>query len=396
MPVRANVGFSSGQDSHAVATEAATASLTGLEKPRLSFVFASVTYDQEKVLEGVRDVVGPDALIVGASTAGEIVGEGPLERHSVVVMTLELVGASVALGVAPVAGDAQAAGQQAAREMRKRLREDPAFAILFPDVLVGDGAAAVAGVLDELGPHFPLVGGAPGDDYQFERTYQYANDRVVSGSVVVVGFAGDVRLGVGVKHGWAPVSRGYRVTRAEGARVYEIEGKPAVWIYEEYLGHERAAQIREDVLAKLAITYPLGFQDPRSSEYIIRDPIRVEEDGSIVCAGAIPEGVEVHIMLGSREDAIAVARLAGKQAREALEGREPHALLIFNCIARKKVLGEAGGEEIRAIREGVGVEVPTAGFYTYGEQAPIDGQVRDIKKCNAAFHNETVVLALLS
>lgn len=397
MPVHAGVGVSSGEDSYAVGMEAATASSAEVRDPSLFFVFASSMYDPELVLQAVREVAGPQAAIVGATTAGEIATEGPLERSSVVVMALALEGVRVGVGWSDrVSENARFAAQEAAHRAQEQLGGQPAFAIMFPDVLAGDGAAMVRGVLDVWGEHFPVVGGAPGDDYQFVKTYQFANDRVISGGVVVVGFAGDVGLGVGVKHGWAPISRGYRVTRAEGSRLYEVEGKPAVWLYEEYLGKERSRQIREDVLAKLAITYPLGFQDPRSTEYIIRGPLKVEADGSIVCAGEVPEGVEVFLMIGSRESAIEVARLAGAQAREALEGREPHALLIFNCIARKKVLGEHGGGEIRAIQEGVGVAVPTAGFYTYGEQAPIDGQVRDVKRCNAAFHNETVVVALLS
>lgn len=397
MPVRSNVGASSGEDSYVVGVEASQAALAGLQSPRLFLVFSSSRYDQEAVVRGVRSVVGAEALIAGCTTAGEIATQGPLERASVVVMALELEGVRAAVGVSnAVAQDARQAGAQAAQSVREQLGEDPVFAIMFPDVIVGNGSDVVRGVLDALGEHFPVVGGAPGDDYQFVRTYQYANDTIISGGVVVVGFAGDLAFGVGVKHGWAPISRPHKVTRAQGATIYEIEGKPAVWLYEDYLGPERASAIREGTLAQLAVTYPLGFQDPRSSEYIIRDPLKVQKDGSLVCAGEIPEGAEVFLMLGSRDAAIEVARRAGEEARKSLGDREPHALIIFNCIARKKVLGEDGGVEIRAIQEGVGAAVPTIGFYTYGEQAPIDGQVRDIKRCNAAFHNETVVVALLS
>ena len=49
-------------------------------------------------------------------------------------------------------------------------------------------------------------------------------------------------------------------------------------------------------------------------------------------------------------------------------------------------------EEIDAIMDIVGREVPVLGFYTYGEQAPMGGETRDVKKIQSRFYNETVVL----
>jgi hypothetical protein len=51
-----------------------------------------------------------------------------------------------------------------------------------------------------------------------------------------------------------------------------------------------------------------------------------------------------------------------------------------------------GGEEISAIQAVLGREIPLIGFYTYGEQAPINGESRNFERCNTVFHNETVVI----
>jgi len=259
------------------------------------------------------------------------------------------------------------------------------------------GAAdTVRGVLESLGPHFPVVGGAAGDDFEFKKTYQYLNDRVYSGVVVGLGLQGQFRLGIGVKHGWIPVGTPKKVTKSSGAVLHELDGKPAIKIYEDYFGEERAKELRSESLARLAITYPLGMQVSGSDELLIRDPITVDERGSITCAAEIPEGSEIRLMIGSREEAVKVAKEAAKNAVKQLDGSAPKAVIIFNCIARNKLFGERSGEEIEAIQEAVGRDTPLIGFYTYGEQAPLGGEVRNINKCNPAFHNETVVVCVLA
>jgi hypothetical protein len=133
-----------------------------------------------------------------------------------------------------------------------------------------------------------------------------------------------------------------------------------------------------------------------SDELLIRDPITVNEQGSITCAAEIPEGSEIRLMVGSRDEAVKVAKLAAENAVSQLEGSKPKAVIIFNCIARNKLFGEKSGDEISAIQEAIGSDVPLIGFYTYGEQAPLGGEVRNIEKCNSAFHNETVVICVLA
>jgi hypothetical protein len=59
------------------------------------------------------------------------------------------------------------------------------------------------------------------------------------------------------------------------------------------------------------------------------------------------------------------------------------------------LFGEFSGEEIKAIQKAIGENVPLIGFYTYGEQAPMGGELKNINKCSPAFHNETVVICVL-
>jgi len=74
-----------------------------------------------------------------------------------------------------------------------------------------------------------------------------------------------------------------------------------------------------------------------------------------------------------------------------MQGRPPQLVLVFNCVARRKVLGRRAADEIKTVRDILGPRVPTAGFYTYGEIAPLEGNTAN----PSFFHNETVVILTL-
>lgn len=393
----AQVGVSSGDDGYAVAVNACQGAITKLGKePECVIVFASVKYDQGKVLQGVRSVA-KKALIVGSSTSGEITTEGPAKTHSVAVMAISSDTVTFYAGVGEhIKEGPRDAGRRVAKSVKEQALGGLKAFLMFPDVLVGNGSDIVRGVLDEMGEHFPVIGGASGDDFQFKQTYQYVNDTVYSGAVVGLGLSGAFNIGIGVKHGWVPLGSPRRVTKSVGAVLHELDNKPAISIYEDYFGPEQTAEMRKDTLAKLAITYPLGIRSETGDEMLIRDPITVDANGSITCAAEVPMGSEVQLMIGSREEAIAAAREAAVSAVSQLHDKKPAAVIIFNCIARHKLFGEHSGTEISAIQEVVGTTTPLIGFYTYGEQAPLGGRANNIKQCDSAFHNETIVIAVIS
>lgn len=396
MSTKVGVGLAEGEDGYIVGVNAAQQAVNAIGvEPGLVIVCASSQYNQEQVNAGVRSVSG-NATLVGSTTAGEITTAGPAKRHSVAVMAIASDSIRFFGGVGEdIAADAFAAGKKAAEDVKAKAQEALKAFMMFPDVLAGNGADIVRGALASLGEHFPVVGGASGDDFKFEKTYQHLDGKVYSGAVVGLGLTGDFKIGIGVKHGWIPVGAPKKVTSSEGATVHELDGKPAIHIYEEYFGEEEAKVLKQETLAKLAITYPLGMRVEGSDEMLIRDPLTVNDKGSITCAAEMPMGSEIQLMVGSRENAVAVAKEAAKNAMDQLEGASPKFVVIFNCIARNKLFGEKAGDEISAIQEMIGSQVPLIGFYTYGEQAPLGGEVRNIEKCNPTFHNETVVICVI-
>lgn len=373
--------------------EAATKALEsmGQSYADLVLLFASVRFDQEALLKGVASVTHY-APVVGCSTAGEILPEGP-SRRSVVVATIRSDSLQVAPGLGlSISQNPRQAGREAATQAAKAKLESPHAFLMFPDGLTGNGAEVIRGVQDIFGLSFPIVGGSAADDFSFTRTYQYFEGRVNTDSVVGVLLAGPIALGIGARHGWQPLGKPRKVTQALSNVVQELDGLSAVNLYETYFG-KAAATLKSEVLADMSILYPLGMPIPEEEEYLLRNVLRVDPNGSLVYAGEIPQGSEVRLMMGSKAQALQAAHRAARQAMISIAERTPSFGLVFSSCSRQRLFGRRAEQEVAAIRQVLGSNVPLIGFYDYGEQAPLTASRFHGR---SYFHNESLVVIAVS
>ena len=359
--------------------------------PDLVLVFASVRFDQEALLKGIVSLT-KDAPLIGCSTAGEILPTGPSHR-SVAVLTIKSTSLELGTGLGRgLSAHPRQAGYAAASQAIQAKLQNPHLFLLFPDGLSGNIAEVIRGTQDVLGLSFPIVGGSAGDDLRFMRTYQYFQGQVHSDAVAGVLLAGPILVGVGARHGWQPLGKPKQVTRALGNTLMELDGKPATHLYENYF-NTKTTLLRNEELAHISIMYPLGFPIPGEEEYLLRNAIRTNADGSLTLTGEIPEGSEVRLMMGSKAKALEASRRAAEQALRAIAPHSPHLALAFSCISRAQLFGRDLGSELTIIQKVLGKDVPLVGFYDYGEQAPLSATNFRGK---SYFHNESAVVVTLS
>ena len=391
MAINSAIGSSTNiADPKAAGKEAVSSAIQSLGKdPHIIFAFSSVKFDQEKLVEGMNEARG-DATLVGGSAAGEITSEATT-FESVVAMAIHAPNIKFSVGYGEgVGADSDKAGADTAKAVMDAAGGKIDLFIMIPEGLTGNGSAIVRGVQSVLGEDFPITGGSAGDDYLFKKTWQYYNDKLLTDCVVGVGLSGDFAFGFGVRHGWDPVGLPLEVTKSEGAVLKELDGKPALNIYRDYFGKEAEELIKEP-LARMAYTYPLGMSVEGSDELLLRDPVIANDKGEITLAGEIPEGTTVRLMIGDRDKAIAAAKDAAQTALNQLEGKKPQVILMFNCMARNRLLGVRCNEENEGVQGVIGSDAKMIGFYTYGEEGPLMGK----KGTKTYFHNETMTLVVL-
>ncbi len=390
--IAASVGVGTGSDSYMAGAEACNQALSGIPvgiKTHALIVFASTTLDQDKLIEGVSDTA-PDAIIIGCSTAGEISSEGFSSEKSVVVMALSSDQMHFWPGIGShILWNAHQAGEDFANTIQYNSHGYATSCLTFIDVLSGNGGATLSGVLDKFGEKFSVYGGAASDDLLFFETYQYLQNKAYRGSIVGMGLSGDYHAAGVIMHGFLPIGIARKVTRSEGTTLFELDGKPAASIYQEYFGEEHVSDLHGGLLSSLAIAYPLGVFMPGSNDVVLRNPVFVDQKGAMTFTSEIPEGAEIRLMISGIERALETAERAASEILKKLNGKKPKAVIIINSIARKKMLGFRASEEIEIIQRILGRDVPMIGFYSYAQIGERHGN-------QTPFHNGALLIWALA
>lgn len=363
------IGWSANADAFTAGESAArtAAQQLGIRQVPCTMVFASSWLDQAAVLGGVRSVIkGP---LIGGSTAGEITPDGP-KSHSCVVLAIAQDGLASSIGAGTEVGrDPRLAGYHAAQDALKQFRgaKRTAF-LLFGDGMQTGYAEVLRGIQEVLGTSFLVTGGLMGDDLKFSATYQYLHEKPITRGITGA-LLGGCAVGVGLEHGFAPISKPRKITKAHGNLLNELDGLPASRVYEEYFGEALMQRLRQSGLTREMIAYPLGVQLESTGQFLLRTIMSIGADGSLVCTGEVKQDTWVQLMIGSKESCLDAAAQAARQAVQSLQ--QVWFVLMFSSVVRKRLLGQDAGREIAGVRQVVGPNVPLAGCYTYGEQAPL-------------------------
>ena len=81
-----------------------------------------------------------------------------------------------------------------------------------------------------------MWGGGAGNNFNnwASPTYQYCDDEVITDGVSYALLSGTAQAGWAISHGCIPIGGERIVTRSQGNIIYEIDGKPAMEVFEEY------------------------------------------------------------------------------------------------------------------------------------------------------------------
>jgi hypothetical protein len=354
------------------------------QTPKACWLFCAPLDGMEELIKGICEGAGTDQVI-GCTTSGEISSHG-LSINSAVLGGI--VSSGIDFEIITVQGlekDSAAAG----RQLAESFSDTPRLVQIFSDGLTGNGCAILRGISGVLGNNIPVTGGAAGDNGDFKKTLQFGGGRIYSDAVCGIAFYGDFGLGVGVRSGWAPIGLPKQVTKAIGKVVYELNGEPALNVYERFLGPHA------EKLPAIGVEYPLGFMKHSrgrypEDDYVLRASMSVnQQERSIKFAGEIPEGAMVNLTCGDKTSILEAAGAAAREAISAIGMMKPNVIFCYSCMARRIVLGSRTAEEIARVRAEFGPEVPIIGFYSYGEFCPIGPPAVN------CLHNESITLSVL-
>jgi hypothetical protein len=246
----------------------------------------------------------------------------------------------------------------------------------------GINAEKILQGLNEVLPNNVTVsGGIAGDDERFERTLVGLNENIASDQMVALAFYGtNLIVTHGSKGGWDTFGPQRTVTKSEGNILFEIDNRPALDLYKEYLG-EKASE-----LPGSGLLFPFTILDTATSEPIVRGIQNVNESlNSIVLFGDVKNGDKIQLMRANFDRLIDGAALSSIESKIGLNS-DPDFALLVSCVARKLVLGQSTEDELEEARKYLGASTKICGFYSYSELSPVVGS-------NACLlHNQTMTI----
>lgn len=323
----------------------------------------------------------PSSRILGCSTAGEIQGPQVFDR-------------SIALAVTKfertriVRAGAEAGGFEASAQAGRRLAEQfelPGLKaiLLFSDGQFVNGSELLRGMYEVLPASIKISGGLAADGIRFGPTWVLTENGPQNGRVCGVGFYGDyIDVRCGSQGGWDRFGIERTITRSAGSVLYELDGKPALRLYKDYLGP------RAEQLPASALLFPLEMR--RGSGFVLRTILQVNEaDQSLIFAGDVPEGSIVRLTHANFDKIVGCAAMAAETASAQVDAGEDSLLITVSCVGRRLVLKDRTDEELEATLSAMPRGVRQIGFYSYGEIAPVaGGTVSDL-------HNQTMTVTML-
>jgi hypothetical protein len=402
---KAGVGMSRNHNPNVAGREAAEQALkkAGVSKPDFVFMFGSIGYDQPSLVQTVREATG-GAPLSGCSAEGTIDGDDADESNfSVVVSAISSDNLQWHNGLAAgLEADPRAVGKRVAKDLLAHLSTDTIGLFIFPDGLKDFVVPTenlvdnfFAGLEENLPSErfLPLWGGGANTNFDNMAlpSYQYCDDEVITDGVSYALLSGKARAGWAISHGCIPIGGERIVTRGQGNIIYEIDGKPAMEVFEEYIPEGALTDDRD--WWRYAISLALCFKAPsymKDEEYIVRGMPSVSmADGSITVQTEVPEGTSVWLSSRDKEKISTGFDRMAAQIKEQLGGEKPKLVFQFECATRGKLMfrEQEKLQILKRFRQSLVTDAPWVGFYTAGE-------IGSVEEHNLRHLYTSVVLAL--
>lgn len=329
-------------------------------------------------------VLFPDGHIVFGSTCAEI-SSNTVNEDSITITAMEFERSTFQIKTSNVLNSDLDSFKTGNDLIKQFSEEGLKYVFVVSEGSFINGSQLTKGMSTFSNHNLIITGGLCGDDARFEKTLASYNENPKEGEIVAIGFYGEtLEITFSIHGGWTPFGPERIVTKSKDNTLYELDGKPALDLYKNYLG-DKAKD-----LPGAALLYPLNVTSENEKQSIVRSILNInEEENAVILAGDIPENSIVQLMMTNVDN---IANASERAAKQALEFRinKPEIALLVSCIGRKLVLDQRVEEEIEEVIEVLGGETTICGFYSYGEIAPFHGEIA------CQLHNQTMTITLIS
>jgi len=360
---------------------------TGINHLRNKAQFVLIFGAKELLLDkGIYDEVRnlyPRAYLIGGTTAGEIYNNIATE-NTLSATAVYLEKSTVRFAAITIENDN--CFEAAAELARKFPVHDLKHVFIISEGINVNGSKLVEGLIKGLPVGVTLSGGLAGDENFFKETFVIADDYPKQNCIVAIGFYGEhIRFGYSSIGGWSPFGIERVITKSKGNILYELDGKPALDLYKEYLGEYAEG------LPAAGLYFPLMVRSKDHRRTFVRTIQKIDElQNTLIFSGDVPEGYYAKLMRANFDNLIDGSRQAAQISLASIGVDSVKLAILVSCVGRKLVLNQLISEEIDAARSILGTETIFTGFYSYGEISPLN------RETICELHNQTMTITLIT
>lgn len=364
-----------------------------------ALAFCGGRHSPETFLKGLRRRLG-DITVFGGSCAGVIsrYGSGYTGFEGGVILFQESLPVPVPIVQSGLDSDEMEAGRYIGWMMRV-LPENSSCMIFYdsvkdagPPPQLHVASLIMNGIHETLArDDIRIFGAGTIGDFMLSDSWIFDGQGIRKNSVCVIPLPEEWEISTAISHGCVSVSGFFKITRIEGPRVYELDGKPALEVIKEMF---RSAENFTVDSIPLSVTLGSKQGDPYAPDmeaaYVNRLIVATDEkDGALILFEAdFREGDSVQIMARDNGLMIDSARQCAEKLKKKLNDDKDSFLFYVDCAGRAADYCGSAEEESRAVIESLADNVPLLGFYSGVEIAPVSGFSRPL--------DWTAVLALVN
>lgn len=131
-----------------------------------------------------------------------------------------------------------------------------------------------------------FIGGSAGSIINIDQPSLFTSDDIFTGGAIIA--AAQDFMSVGINHGCQPVSEPAIVSSVNKNIIRTINWEPAFEYYKRIVEQDAGIKLTADTFLDVAKSYPLGILK-YDTEIILRVPISVVEENSLLFASEMPE-----------------------------------------------------------------------------------------------------------
>ena len=365
--MKANVTWSTDEDSKIAGKACAKKAVLDLIQTKVAFVFSSVKYNQNDLLNGIKEVIGTAPIIGCTSNAGIMTQDGYITSNNGYVGMLALGDETTAIGTAgmPKLISEYETGKTVAKIAMEKVgtTDSPSYYYM----IASSNAEEYSRGIQEIIGNVPCFGGNSADDDFSGKWTIYTEDSMFNDGVAVAFFYTNKTIKNMYSSKYHETINSGIITKVtDKMQLDKIGELQSLKQYCEWI-NQKNKDVEESKIFMKSVLNPLATKTENGETTVIKQPINANKDFSILLSNPVYTNQSIIQMQISENELVNSPAILTRELKQEIEKTTTPSAYILIQNAGRRIVSEKRIEEMyKKIKKETG-EIPFIMPFTFGE-----------------------------